>query len=185
MKTKFLLLVALLCSVGVSAQVDITDKGYFFSADGFTCKNGNLYTADLRTMVRAGYAEVNIDDPYDYQYYAYTSIIEVPSGAEIIPSNLVYSPTGMRYASSSTTEMRACRYIIIIPSSVHFIATDAFMMPNVLFYTGESSVQTLSTDNNVKEVARFNLNGQRLREPQEGINIVLMDDGTARKVLVQ
>ena len=175
----------LFIAVGASAQVEITDKGYFFSADGFTCKNGNLYTSDLHTIVRAGYAEVNIDNPYDYQYYAYTTIIEVPSGAEVIPSNLIYSPTGTRYVASSTTEMRASRYIIIIPSSVRFVATDAFMTPNVLFYSGESSVHTVKADTKAKEVARFNLNGQRLREPQEGINIVLMDDGTAQKILVK
>lgn len=187
MKGRILLIMAAMALASLTAmgQTQITDKGYFMSPDGFKCKDGNLYTADFKTLIRAHYAETTIDDPYEYQYYGYTSIIEIPSGAEVIPSNLIYSPTGGRYASSSGTEMKICRYIVIIPESVRFIATDAFMSPNVLFFSGESSVSTTMADSGITELARYNLQGIRLRSPEEGVNIVLYSDGTARKILVR
>jgi hypothetical protein len=39
--------------------------------------------------------------------------------------------------------------------------------------------------NDVKEVARYNLNGQRVDAPTKGINIVKYSDGSSRKVLVK
>ena len=38
---------------------------------------------------------------------------------------------------------------------------------------------------NIKEVARYTIDGRRINEPQAGINIVKMSDGTTVKVLVK
>jgi hypothetical protein len=35
------------------------------------------------------------------------------------------------------------------------------------------------------EVARYNIQGVRLKSPTDGVNIVKMSDGTAEKVLVK
>ena len=36
---------------------------------------------------------------------------------------------------------------------------------------------------NRKEVARYDVNGNKLNSPQKGINIILYSDGTTNKVL--
>ncbi len=87
---KILLLLLASISLATSAQVMITDKGYFFSPDGFKCKYGHIYTKDLKTMVKAGWYG---RDDWD-QHYLVEKLIEIPSGAQVIPSHLLYGPAG-------------------------------------------------------------------------------------------
>jgi len=173
-KILFLLFITMsLCS---SAQYMITDKGYFFNPDGFKCKYGHIYTADMKTMVRAGwYGREDWD-----QHYLVEKLIEIPSGAEVIPSHLLYGPAGEAATGYNWL------YAVVIPQSVQWIAPDAFLMPRVVFFSGESAVESVSTtsiDPNATEIARFNIEGQRINSPQPGVNIILMSDGTAHKVL--
>lgn len=55
--------------------------------------------------------------------------------------------------------------------------------------TGDSHVTTgveeTAAEGDVREVARYSLNGCKLAAPQKGINIIRMSDGTTRKVLVK
>lgn len=55
--------------------------------------------------------------------------------------------------------------------------------------TGDSHVSTgveeTVAEGDVREVARYSLNGCKLAAPQKGINIIRMSDGTTRKVLVK
>ena len=41
------------------------------------------------------------------------------------------------------------------------------------------------SDTNVKEVARYSLDGRQLSRPEKGINIIKMSDGSTRKVIVK
>ena len=41
------------------------------------------------------------------------------------------------------------------------------------------------SDANVKEVARYSLDGRQLSRPEKGINIIKMSDGSTRKVIVK
>ena len=175
---KIILMLLASISLAASAQVMVTDKGYFFSPDGFTCRHGHIYTKDLKTMVRAGWYG---RDDWD-QHYLVEKLIEIPSGAEIIPSNLLYGPAGEAATGQNWL------FAVVIPSSVQWIATDAFMMPKVVFFSGETEVGAVSqinADPNATELARFNIEGQRIDSPQPGVNIILMSDGTAHKVLVK
>ena len=175
---KILLLLFALLSMSVSGQTQITDKGYFYSPDGFKCKHGHIYTKDMKTLVRTGWYG---RDDWD-QHYLVEKLIEVPSGAEVIPSNFLYNPVGEAATGYNWL------YAVVIPSSVHWIATDAFMMARVVFFTGETPVESVSSinaDPNATELARFNVEGQRIDGPQSGVNIVLMSDGTARKVFIK
>ena len=177
MKKTLLLLFAMI-SLAAGAQDVITDKGYFYSPDGFKCKHGHIYTQDMTTLVRSGWYG---RDDWD-QHFLIDKVIEVPSGAEVIPSNMLYNPTGEPSTGYNWL------YAVIIPNSVRWIATDAFMMPRVVFFTGETPVESASVilaDPNATELARFNVEGQRIDAPQPGVNIVLMSDGTAHKVMVK
>lgn len=175
-KLVFLLLSML--SLAASAQYMITDKGYFYSPDGFKCKHGHIYTKDMKTLVRTGWYG---RDDWD-QHFLVEKLIEVPSGAEVIPSNFLYNPVGEAATGYNWL------YAVVIPSSVQWIATDAFMMSRVVFFTGETPVESapgITADPNATELARFNVEGQLLDGPEPGINIVLMSDGTAHKVMVK
>lgn len=178
MKRIILIASLLMAAMTAVAQDQITDKGYFYSPQGFACSNGSLYTADMKTLVRAGYRSVSPRE--DIYFVGY--IVEVPSGAEVVPSNMVYAPQGRQFSGDEGS----C-YAVVLPSSVKYIATDAFMSPFVLFFAGESAVNAVDEvrDDDVKELARFNVQGQRLSGPQPGVNVVLRSDGTARRELVR
>ena len=174
---RILFLLLLTMSLSASAQYMITEKGYYYNPDGYTCRYGHIYTKDFKTMVKAGwYGREDWD-----QHYLVEKLIEIPSGAEVIPSHLLYGPAGEAATGYNWL------YAVVIPSSVQWIATDAFLMPRVVFFSGESDVESapaIQVDKNATELARFNIEGQRLDAPQPGVNIVLMSDGTAHKILV-
>jgi hypothetical protein len=175
---KTLLLLFAMVSLATSAQYMITDKGYFYSPDGFKCRHGHIYTNDMKTLVRTGWYG---RDDWD-QHYLVEKLIEVPSGAEVIPSHFLYGPAGEAATGYNWL------YAVVIPSSVQWIATDAFLMPRVVFFSGETPVESapeINADPNATELARFNVEGQRIDGPQPGVNIVLMSDGTAHKVMVK
>ena len=52
--------------------------------------------------------------------------------------------------------------------------------------TGIYSVKTDKPDaESVHEIARYNMQGQRIATPVKGINIIKMSDGTTKKVFVK
>lgn len=48
-----------------------------------------------------------------------------------------------------------------------------------------TAISNIDSNQRTKEIARYNLNGQKLSEPEKGINIVKYADGTIKKVLVK
>ena len=48
-----------------------------------------------------------------------------------------------------------------------------------------SGIEGVKTDVDKTEVSRYTLDGKKLSEPQEGINIIKMSDGTTKKVIVK
>ena len=59
----------------------------------------------------------------------------------------------------------------------------------ILFFEYDSktnAIQMIKTDKslaNRKEVARYDVNGNKLNSPQKGVNIILYSDGTTNKVI--
>ena len=84
---------------------------------------------------------------------------------------------------------------VYIPSSVVYISPKAFCLsPNVIIgvYNGSptSSVHPISPtpddpSNPSSEVSRYSIDGVKLDQPVEGVNIVTFSDGSARKELVR
>ena len=51
-----------------------------------------------------------------------------------------------------------------------------------------NAIQMIKTDKslaNRREVARYDVNGVKLKSPQKGVNIILYSDGTSNKVIEQ
>ena len=174
--------------LGVKAQEATTD--YIYSSDGFVVKKGvinlvdafgqpekytstGLYTKDGKTLVAA-----ITNSPNYYRFY-------VIDGCETICSGAFQKFTSLT---------------VYIPSSVRSIAPDAInsrltsgQTPNgyggiqdgVREESGSGAVNAPVTDPNATEVARYNVQGVRLSEPTNGVNIVQMSDGSAEKVLVR
>ena len=50
---------------------------------------------------------------------------------------------------------------------------------------GAGGVEGIEADNDVVEIARYDIHGRILREPVRGVNIIKMNDGTIRKEFVK
>ena len=80
--------------------------------------------------------------------------------------------TGVK-AGNTTVELNFCSNGISTTATVNVTVTQA---------TGITGTQT-SAD--VREIARFTIDGKRINQPQRGINIVKYSDGTVKKVVVK
>ena len=80
--------------------------------------------------------------------------------------------TGVKAGNTSVT-LNFCSNGISTTATVNVTVTQA---------TGITGTQT-STD--VREIARFTIDGKRINQPQRGINIVKYSDGTVKKVVVK
>ena len=80
--------------------------------------------------------------------------------------------TGVK-AGNTTVELNFCSNGISTTATVNVKVTQA---------TGITGTQT-SAD--VREIARFTIDGKRINQPQRGINIVKYSDGTVKKVVVK
>lgn len=80
--------------------------------------------------------------------------------------------TGVK-AGNTTVELNFCSNGISTTATVNVTVTKA---------TGITGTQT-SAD--VREIARYTIDGKRINQPQRGINIVKYSDGTVKKVIVK
>ena len=48
-----------------------------------------------------------------------------------------------------------------------------------------TGIDNVTTSSDVKEISRYSVNGQRLKVPTKGLNIVKYSDGSVKKVVVQ
>lgn len=173
------LTMGLCITLNINAQDMITEKGYYYSPNGFVCYEGDIYTSDMKNMVKSCYPPLR-----DKNKNSFSNIVKIPSGSEIIPSHLIYHTDGKLINSGNNTT-----YCVLIPSSVKYIAVDAFLIPYVKFISEETelaSVRSYSTkDEKVFEIARYNLQGQKMDSPERGINIVQMSNHSSHKELIK
>ena len=97
----------------------------------------------------------------------------VPEGAYFISSNTFY------LAIDNTNTMKGYRAYIMPKPSV------ANANEIKLRWDDETAIQDIGENGDVTIKAIYNANGIPLREPQRGINILKMSDGTTRKVIVK
>lgn len=126
----FLLSFFVFAGISANAQSVITEKGYYYSPSGFVCINGDIYTADNKALVRSCYPSLR-----DRGKDGFGQVVIVPSGTEVIPSHMIYHTDGKLINSGNNTS-----YCVTIPSSVKYIATDAFLTPYIKFFSEENKI---------------------------------------------
>lgn len=93
------------------------------------------------------------------------------------PSHLKVFPL-LRYRMPFYMYHRAVRRIYIYYSSWRIFDIEEFDI------TG-TDVKSAVAGDDAKEVARYTVNGQRIKSSTRGINIVKYDDGTVKRVVVK
>lgn len=178
MKKIFLFLLLLTASVGAFAQSenDITDKGYV-SRNGSGFSNHYESIEGVLFVIYQYYYDTEpspyilVKFPQDKNVTTYT----VPDKTSIIAKGAFQ---GNKYIQT-----------IRIPSSVYYIGDNAFEdcanLKSIEVYNSSSSIKTVEEDRDVEktELGRYNINGVKVEETDDGVQIILYSDGTADKVL--
>ena len=178
MNKLFLFLLLLSASVGAFAQSenDITDKGYI-------SRNGAGFSNHYESIEGVLFLM--------YQYYEDTQqspyiLVKFPQDKDVttytVPDKTSIIAKGAFQGNKYIQEIR-------IPSSVYYIGDNAFedcaSLKSIEVYNSSSSIRTVEEDRNPEksELGRYNINGVKVEETDEGVQIILYSDGSAEKVL--
>ena len=135
----------------------------------------------------------------DYAFYNCSSLpsINLPSSVTSIGNYAFYNCSGLKsiYVSSDTpaglgssvfdgVDKKTCTLYIPEGTYDDYWLTNWGEFENIIEYDPTGIVNAM-TSNDVKEISRYSVNGQRLDAPIKGLNIVKYSDGSVRKIIVQ
>ncbi|MBR1687205.1 MAG: leucine-rich repeat domain-containing protein [Prevotella sp.] len=170
--------------------IDPTNTSYFEP----TVHTYAEITIDGNTALVKGYALRGTDNitVQGFKYWKNTNSAHsgsnVPLQAPAIPANAqTVEAEGYVMEASLTGLDHSSEYCYVA-----FVKTsegETFYGEQRTFTTGEDTTGIdgvrNDNDNEVHEVARYNMQGVRITSPERGLNIVRMSDGTVRKVMVK
>lgn len=186
MKKIILLLTVFFTCLSVNAQEATTD--YIYSSDGFEVKTGvtyygqqihksiGLYSKDGKVFVAAITSSGS-------DFYIIDGCETICSGAfQSYSRSTVYFPSTVKNIAPDAITSK-----VIIGGNVTHTIYNKFggIKDGVREQNSSDAAYAPLADPNATEVARYNIQGIRINEPAEGINIVHMSDGTSEKVLVK
>lgn len=194
MRKIILLLTVFFVCLGTRAQEATTD--YIYSSDGFELKTGvieqehsdgekflhrsqGLYSKDGKMLVSAIACDlVYVRDGSRYTFYVIDGCETICSGAfQGLNMCTVYIPSSVKYIAPNA--------LISYKSARDGHANGFGGIQDGCMEEGASSVSSPAVNENTTEVARYNMQGIKLNEPTNGINIIRQSDGTTEKVLVK
>lgn len=195
MKKLILLMTVFFSCFGVKAQEATTD--YVYSSDGFEVKTSvftvseqnrtyesvGLYSKDGTILVSA--ISGNYDDyRHGRRFYVIDGCETIASGAfQGVSNYYVFIPSSVKYIAPDALISRVDHSGGSTPYS--YSNTFAGIQDGVKEQNASGAAYAPTADPNATEVARYNLQGVRLNEPTNGINIVQNSDGTADKEVVR
>lgn len=161
-------------------EYELTQKNYWFpgmfvfpDVEDPIVGNIDAVTVEENKEVKVDLAKV-CSDADNFQAAIVKSVKSVADNnvATAIVKNGKLVVTGVK-AGNTTVTLNFCSNGISTTATVNVTVTQA---------TGITGTQT-SAD--VREIARFTIDGKRINQPQRGINIVKYSDGTVKKVIVK
>lgn len=143
-----------------------------------------------------------VDKVYDEMFSFYTNLAKVSIGSSVASIGLdafegcsslltIYSynpipPSGADNAGFTTKQYLDAEVYVPKGSLEKYQAADGWkIFFNIYEMDTPTGLDNIQTADNVIEIARYSIDGKRLSAPQKGLNIVVMSDGSKRKVLVK
>lgn len=118
-----------------------------------------------------------------------SSLIRIRDGAfkncSGLKSIYVYSDLSQSMGSNVFDGCNASGCTVYVPKGTYqdYWLSEFGYFDNIVEFDA-TGVDAVSTNNDVKEVSRYTVDGQQLSAPTKGLNIVKYSDGTTRKVMV-
>ena len=156
-----------------------------------------FYNCSGLTSVTLPSSVTSIGDFAFYNCSGLTSVT-IPSSVTSIGDDAFYGCSGLAsvYVSwesplsinaSIFTNVNTKKCILYVPKGTYddyFISNWGECFDNIEEYDA-TGINQVTTSDDVKEVSRYSVNGQRLEVPTKGLNIVKYSDGSVKKVVVQ
>lgn len=161
--------------------MDDKDKNYWFP--------GMFVFPDVEDPIVGNIEDVTVEENKEVK----VDLANVCSDADNFQAAIVKSVKSVAYAGKIATAtvkngklvvtgVKAGNTTVTLNFCSNGISTTATVNVTVTQATGITGTQT-SAD--VREIARFTIDGKRINQPQRGVNIVKYSDGTVKKVVVK
>lgn len=161
--------------------MDDKDKNYWYP--------GMFVFPDVEDPIVGNIEDVTVEENKEVK----VDLANVCSDADNFQAAIVKSVKSVAYAGKIATAtvkngklvvtgVKAGNTTVTLNFCSNGISTTATVNVTVTQATGITGTQT-SAD--VREIARFTIDGKRISQPQRGINIVKYSDGTVKKVIVK
>lgn len=162
-------------------EYELTQKNYWFP--------GMFVFPDVEDPIAGNIDAVTVEENKEVK----VDLAKVCSDADNFQAAIVKSVKSVAYAGKIATAtvkngklvvtgVKAGNTTVTLNFCSNGISTTATVNVTVTQATGITDTQT-SAD--VREIARFTIDGKRINQPQRGINIVKYSDGTVKKVIVK
>lgn len=161
-------------------EYELTQKNYWFP--------GMFVFPDVEDPIVGNINAVNVEENKD----AVVDLTDVCSDADNFQAAIVKTVKSVADNNVATatvkngklvvTGVKAGNTTVTLNFCSNGISTTATVNVTVTQATGITGTQ-ISAD--VREIARFTIDGKRINQPQRGINIVKYSDGTVKKVIVK
>lgn len=161
-------------------EYELTKKNYWFP--------GMFVFPDVEDPIAGNIDAVNVEENKD----VVVDLAKVCSDADNFQAAIVKSVKSVADNNVATaivkngklvvTGVKAGNTTVTLNFCSNGISTTATVNVTVTQATGITGTQT-SAD--IREIARFTIDGKRINQPQRGINIVKYSDGTVKKVIVK
>ena len=161
-------------------EYELTQKNYWFP--------GMFVFPDVEDPIAGKIEAVNVEENKEVK----VDLAKVCSDADNFQAAIVKSVKSVADNNVATaivkngklvvTGVKAGNTTVTLNFCSNGISTTATVNVTVTQATGITGTQT-SAD--IREIARFTIDGKRINQPQRGINIVKYSDGTVKKVIVK
>lgn len=140
---------------------------------------GAIHTED-------GVLFMTYDQSISYGYNRGETLVKYPQDKEGTSYSI---PDGVYTIAKGAFQGNKHLETIRIPSSVSYIGEDAFAdctnLKNIEIYNSSAirDIEKEDPDNETNEVGRYNINGIKVDETDEGVQIILYGNGKAKKII--
>ena len=171
---------------GTAGKLAILDLSEAKIVEGGDCYYGRYY-----------YTSDDVIGSYAFYDCSGLTSVTIPSGVTSIGQDAFYNCSGLTsvYVSwESPLSINASIFvnantkscILYVPKGTYddYFISNWGVFDNIEEYD-VTGIDNVTTSSDVKEISRYSVNGQRLKVPTKGLNIVKYSDGSVKKVVVQ
>lgn len=161
-------------------EYELTQKNYWFP--------GMFVFPDVEDPIAGNIDAVNVEENKD----AVVDLAKVCSDADNFQAAIVKTVKSVADNNVATATVKNGKLVVTGVKEGSTVATLNFCSNGIstkttvrFFVTKATGITGTQTSADIREIARFTIDGKRINQPQRGINIVKYSDGTVKKVIVK